>query len=359
MSKQISPQQTIKGRGSLSNKSGRFESLSYESQPDAWASNSDFLASPNVATTLYNDSSRSVITYNDSPDIPFDRSINPYRGCEHGCIYCYARPSHAWLGLSPGIDFESKIFAKSSAAALLTKELSSKNYKVQPIALGSNTDPYQPVERTQQITRQILSVLLRFRHPVTIVTKSPLILRDIDLLKALATQNLVKVFISLGTLNAQLARMLEPRAPQPRKRLQAILNLVEQKIPTGVLVAPIIPGLNDYELEEIIQRVAGTGITNIRYNLLRLPYELGELFEEWLQKHYPNRKNKILSLIRQSRDGKLNDSAYSQRMIGQGNYAHLIQQRFRLICQRLGVNKTFFKLRTDLFEQPQQQLSLL
>lgn len=340
----------IKGRGAVSNHSGRFERFTYEKSQDGWET-SDPEREP-VATSVYTDASKSVISYNDSPDIPFDRSVNPYRGCEHGCIYCYARPSHAWLGLSPGIDFETKLYAKLDAAALLRQELSRPSYRPAPLILGSNTDPYQPIEKKYQITRQILSVLLEFQHPVTIITKSALLLRDLDIFKELATHDLLRIFLSIGTLDATLARLMEPRAAQPRKRLFALQQLSAQQIPVGVLIAPIIPGLNDSELEQITQVIAESGATYAGYNLLRLPYEIKDLFQEWLSQHYPDRQSKILSLIRETRKGSLNNSDFSQRMTGQGIYAQLIGQRFRLAIERVGLNQKVLKQRTDFFRVP-------
>lgn len=340
----------IKGRGAVSNQSGRYERYIYEKILDGWEI-SDSEPDP-IATSVYPDASKSVISYNDSPDIPFDRSLNPYRGCEHGCIYCYARPSHAWLGLSPGIDFETKLYAKLDAATLLRQELSHPSYKPAPLILGSNTDPYQPIEKKYQITRQILSILLEFHHPVTIITKSALLLRDMDIFNKLAKQGLLRIFLSIGTLDPKLARLMEPRAAQPKKRLFALQQLSDRQIPVGVLIAPLIPGLNDSELEQITKTIAVSGAKYAGYNLLRLPYEIKDLFQEWLNQHYPDRQAKILSLIRDTRGGSLNNSDFSQRMSGQGPYAQLIQQRFRLATERASLNQTPFKHRTDLFRVP-------
>ena len=296
----ISPR---KGRGAASNASGRFEAEQRVAFDDGWGS-ADFEPTP-LNTTLSIDTTRTIIARNDSPDIGFDRSINPYRGCEHGCIYCYARPSHAYLGLSPGLDFESRLFYKPQAAALLAAELRKQGYTCRPIALGSNTDPYQPVERRLEITRSILEVLRDFRHPVTIVSKSALIQRDIDILKEMAKQKLAIVTISVTTLDRALARVMEPRAAAPDKRLEAIAALAEAGIPTGVLSAPMIPALNDSEMEAILERARAAGATAGGYTLLRLPLELKALFREWLETHFPDKAAHVLSLVAQAHGGRL------------------------------------------------------
>lgn len=324
---------SYKGRGSSSNPVSRYASATSQQFDDGWGALDEEL--PPLRTELSVDTSRSIINYINSPDIPFDRSINPYRGCEHGCIYCYARPSHAWLGLSPGLDFESRIFYKPDAAALLEKELAKPGYQCAPIALGGNTDIYQPVERDLKITRQILEVLSRHHHPVTLITKSAMIERDIDLLSDMARRNLIHTAVTITTLDKNLARTLEPRAAAPHRRLETVRRLSEAGIPVTVMVAPIIPALNDSEMETILQRVADAGAHDAHYILLRLPLELTALFEEWLQQHYPLKAAHVMSLIRQSRDGKTNDARFGSRMRGSGLFADMIAQRFKLAKARL------------------------
>lgn len=323
----------FKGRGAVTNATSRFEIATREKADDGWELLDEQL-SP-LQTELIPDSARTIITYNQSPDIPFDRSINPYRGCEHGCIYCYARPSHAYLGLSPGLDFESKIFHKPDAATLLENELAKPGYKCKPIALGGNTDIYQPVERELKTTRQILEVLNRYNHPATLVTKSSLIERDISLLADMARRNLIHTAVTLTTFDKTLARTLEPRATAPHRRLETIHKLGQAGIPVSVMVSPIIPALNDNELEHILQQAAAAGAHTAAYILLRLPQELTALFEEWLQQHYPLKAGHVMSLIRQSRGGKTNDSRFDSRMRGSGLYADMLAQRFRLAVSRL------------------------
>lgn len=340
-----------KGRASISNTAGRFEKQDRVAEDDGWGSLDAPL--PPLATEVIIDTSKSVITYNQSPDIPFDRSINPYRGCEHGCIYCFARPSHAFLGLSPGLDFESRILVKPDAAKLLRAELAKRNYQCAPLALGTNTDPYQPLERQHKIMRQILEVLAETRHPVTIVTKSALVERDVDLLSAMAAQGLVSVHVSVTTLQKSLARNLEPRAAAPQRRLEAVAALRAANIPVGVLVAPVIPALNDHELESIVKAAHAAGAQCVDYILLRLPLEVADLFAEWLQQHYPLKATHVLGLIYQSRGGKAYDPAFHQRMQGTGQIAGLIGQRFRLISKRLGLDQPLPPLRCDLFRKPE------
>lgn len=340
-----------KGRASISNSAGRFEKQSSIAEDDGWGS-LDAPLSP-LATEVIIDSSKSLISYNDSPDISFDRSINPYRGCEHGCIYCFARPSHAYLGLSPGLDFESRILVKPDAARLLRAELAKRNYQCAPLALGTNTDPYQPLERQHKIMRQILEVLAETRHPVTIVTKSALIERDRDLLSAMAAQGLVSVYLSVTTLQRSLARNLEPRAAAPQRRLEAVAKLREAGIPVGVLVAPVIPALNDHELESIVKAAHAAGAQSADYILLRLPLEVADLFVEWLHRHYPLKAEHVLGLVYQSRGGKAYDPSFHQRMQGSGQIAELLGQRFRLISKRLGLDQPLPQLRCDLFRKPE------
>jgi DNA repair photolyase len=311
----------------------RYAATSREQVDDGWGALDAEL--PPLRTELIPDASRSIINYNNSPDIPFDRSINPYRGCEHGCIYCYARPSHAYLGLSPGLDFESKIFHKPDAAVLLEKELAKPGYRCAPIALGGNTDIYQPAERDLKITRHILEVLNRCNHPVTLVTKSALIERDMDLLGDMARRKLIHVAVTITTLNKDLARTLEPRATAPHRRLETVRRLSKANIPVTVMVAPIIQSLNDSEMENILQQAADVGAHDAHTILLRLPLELTALFEEWLQQHYPLKAGHVMSLIRQSRNGKTNDARFGSRMRGSGPFADMIAQRFRLARARL------------------------
>ena len=348
-----------RGRASAVNPSGRFEPLSRNVFDDGWNSFEDL---PPFKTEVQTEHARTIITRNTSPDISFDRSINPYRGCEHGCVYCFARPTHAYMGLSAGIDFEAKLFAKPDAAKLLEKEITKPGYKVKSIAIGTNTDPYQPIERDWMLMRSILEVLERHNHPVGLVTKSHLVTRDADILARMAEKGLAKVALSVTTMDRRLARTMEPRASTPSKRLEAIRILTDQGIPTSAMVAPIIPGLNDYEIEKILDAVAGMGAREAGYVLLRLPLEVAPVFKEWLLRHYPERYRHILSLIRSMRGGKDYDAEWGKRMRGTGPYAWQIARRFELASKRLGLNSTRLKLRTDLFEPPKpesEQLSLL
>jgi len=339
-----------KGRGSVSNAAGRFEKQTAHWEDDGWNGLDADL--PPLATETMVDTSRSLITYNQSPDIPFDRSINPYRGCEHGCIYCFARPSHAYLGYSAGLDFETRILIKPDAAAILRDELSRRNYRCAPLALGTNTDPYQPLERQFGIMRQILQVLAECRHPVSIVSKSALIERDIDILADMAAQGLASVFISITSLERELARRLEPRAAAPQRRLQTVTRLRAAGIPVGVMVAPVIPVLTDPELERIVRSAAEARAQSAEYILLRLPLEVAGLFEEWLQQHYPLKAEHLMNRVRDSRDGKIYDPGFHQRLRGTGAYADLIGQRFRLITKRTQLHTALPALRCDLFRKP-------
>jgi len=352
-----------KGRGASYNPKVRFESSARDPFDDGWGSLAAAQAeTPAPPTEVIADQSRTVIAHNASPDIPFERSINPYRGCEHGCIYCYARPSHAWLGMSPGLDFETKLLVKHDAAELLRRELAHPKYRCQPIALGTNTDPYQPLERRLGITRGILEVLAQSRHPLTIVTKSAAVTRDLDLLAPMAADGLARVAISVTTLDPALARTLEPRAAAPHRRLQAIRSVSEAGIPTAVMVAPIIPGLNDHEIEAVLEAAAEAGAGQAAHTLVRLPHEVKELFAAWLEAHAPLRAQHILSLIRQCRGGRLNDPNFGSRMRGQGAYAELIGGRVAIARRRFGLDRERPPLRTDLFEPPrsgQHQLRLL
>ncbi|MCB1190983.1 MAG: PA0069 family radical SAM protein [Leptospiraceae bacterium] len=343
-------------RGALSNVVGRFETIDYESFDDGWDLPED---AKRIPTTVYKETAKSVITHNDSPDVPFEQGLNPYRGCEHGCIYCYARPNHGYVNLSPGIDFETKIFAKTNAAEILEKEISKPTYKCKTIAIGSATDPYQPSERTMGITRSVLEVLNKYKHPVGIITKSNLILRDIDLLSQMAKENLVSVAVSIGTLDKELAAIMEPRAPTPQKRLEAVQRLTKQGIPVGVMSAPMIPALNDYELEFILQAASYYGAISAGYVLVRLPYEVKELFQEWLGEHFPLKSKHIMNLIRSTREGKENNSDFGSRMIGSGNYAELLKKRFLLAKKRYGLDKEVKLDKTKFIRKGQsQQLSL-
>jgi len=344
----------LQPRGALTNPEGRFETYTTRTEDDGWWREEDL---PPLRTTVSEDSTRTIIARNDSPDIGFDRSINPYRGCEHGCVYCYARPSHNFLGLSAGADFETKLFAKPQAGRLLEAELRKKGYSPAPIGLGTNTDPYQPVERKLGIMRQILEVLSDFNHPLTIVTKSALILRDLDILAPMAAKGLVTVGISVTTLDSDLARRLEPRASVPAKRLAAIEGLAAAGVPVRVMVSPLIPALTDHELESILSAAAEKGATKASWILLRLPYDIKDLFEEWLEHHRPERAAHILSLIRQARGGKLNDPEFGKRFRGEGPYVQMIGQRFAVACKKLGLNQArsgfdMSPLRTDLFKPP-------
>ena len=323
-----------KGRGATSNPEGRFETVRAIPFDDGWGTLEEDLAS-SLHTTVAEDVNRTIITENQSPDIPFERSINPYRGCEHGCIYCYARQSHAYLGLSPGLDFETKLFAKSNAPALLEEALRKKNYVCKPITLGSNTDPYQPIERERRLTRRLLEILYEYRHPAAIITKSGLIKRDLDILSEMAQMNLIRVFVSVTTLNPELARTLEPRAGAPHRRIQTVRFLAEAGVPTSVNAAPMIPALNDMELETIMTAAAEAGAVSASYILIRLPGEVRDLFVNWLEAHYPDKAKHVMSLIRQTRDGKDYQSQFGHRMKGTGTYAELMNKRFVLARRRL------------------------
>jgi DNA repair photolyase len=326
------------GRGSVLNPKSRFDA--HETQPfdDGWTTlATDFADLPPLPTSLIRDSSRSALSYNASPDLGFDRSINPYRGCEHGCVYCFARPSHAYLGYSPGLDFETKLVYKPEVAELLERELRKPGYVPRTIALGTNTDPYQPVDRTLKLTRAVLEVLERFGHPVSIVTKSAGVLRDLDILTRMAERGLVRVYLSVTTLNSALARRMEPRAATPARRLQAVTALSLAKIPVGVLAAPMIPGLNDAEMEKILESAARAGASHAGYVLLRLPHELRQLFEAWLIEYFPDRARHVLNLIRETRQGALNDSTWQTRFVGTGVHAELLARRFKRAARQWGL----------------------
>ena len=362
----------IKGRGSLSNEQSRFQKLSREVFVDDWAWHSATEAAPPAPATLGKlactaaveaprppttvsvEKARSIISRNTSPDIPFDQSVNAYRGCEHGCIYCYARPSHAYLDLSPGLDFETCLYAKDNAADILRKELSRPGYKPKLIAMGTNTDPYQPIERRMRLTASLLEVFDEFNHPVSITTKSTMITRDLPMLARLARRNLLSVSISIGTLNRDLARRMEPRAATPAARLEAIRALREVGVPVAVLIAPVIPALSDHELERVALAAAEAGATEATYILLRLPHEVAGLFQEWLQAHYPMKAAHVMSLLRAMRNGKNYDSSFDQRMGGVGAHADMLRQRFARICARAGLNRHRVQLDHSRFRPPPQ-----
>jgi DNA repair photolyase len=338
-----------RGRGSLSNASGRYEPIARVAFDDGWEGLEDL---PPFKTSVTADSTRKIITRNDSPDISFDRSINPYRGCEHGCVYCFARPTHAYLGLSPGLDFESKLFMKPNAPELLERELSAPGYVPKVIAIGTNTDPYQPIERRYKIMRRILEVLDAAGHPVGIVTKSALVLRDLDILARMAKRDLVKVALSVTTLDPKLARTMEPRATTPPKRLEALRQLVKAGVPTAAMVAPVIPALTDEEMERILDAVAAAGVRHAGYVLLRLPLEVRDLFREWLIANFPDRYRHVFKLIRDMRGGKDYDSTFGQRQTGTGPIAWMIGRRFEVACEKLGFNKERRKVTTEHFRPP-------
>jgi DNA repair photolyase len=348
----------FRGRGALGNPEGRFMQQRAEPVDDGWSREAP---ADSIATEQRPEQARTILTRNDSPDIPFDQSINPYRGCEHGCIYCYARPTHAYLNLSAGLDFETKLFYKVNAAQLLEQQLSRRGYRPQVINIGSSTDPYQPIEREHRITRSILEVMLRFRHPVSIVTKSHLVLRDLDLLQQLARQRLCYVSVSVTTLDEDLKRRLEPRAPSPAARLKAIAGLAAANVPVGVMAAPMIPALNDHELERIFEAAAQAGADSAHYILLRLPFDVKELFEAWLREHAPLRAEHVLSRIRAMRGGALNDSRFGTRFQGEGVESKLLQARCEAARRRYGLNRRQYLLDTTAFRvpaAPQAQLSL-
>jgi len=352
--------QPRKGRGAASNASGRFEQEERVAFDDGWSVPGCEPEPTPLDTILSVDATRTIIARNDSPDIGFDRSINPYRGCEHGCIYCYARPSHAYLGLSPGLDFETRIFYKPQAAALLTAELGKKGYACRPIALGSNTDPYQPAERKLGVTRSVLEVLREFRHPVTIVTKGALIQRDIDILAEMAALRLACVTMSITSLDRSLARVMEPRAATPERRLETVAALAKAGIPTGVLAAPMIPALNDAEMEDILAAAKDAGAVTAGYTMLRLPFELKALFKEWLEAHFSMKAAHVLSLVAQSHGGKLYDSAWGKRMVGYGPYADMLGMRFDRAVRRLDLARRHSEpLDISLFRPPAKETKQL
>jgi DNA repair photolyase len=345
-----------RGRGAVSNTSGRFEPLARVAFDDGWQSLEEL---PPFKTYVQEERARKIITRNDSPDIGFDRSINPYRGCEHGCIYCFARPTHAYQGLSPGLDFESRLFVKPDAPELLARELAAPGYEPRMMAMGTNTDPYQPIERKWQVTRRILEVLRDTNHPVGIVTKSALVMRDIDILSDMAAKGLAKVALSVTTLDPKLARVMEPRAATPPKRLEALRTLSKAGVPTTVMVAPIIPAINDSEIERILDAAANAGVSEAGYVMLRMPFEIKDLFREWLHEHFPDKAKHVISLVRDLHGGKDYDSTWGKRQRGEGPYAWSIGRRFELACRRLGLNQRRMRLTTALFTPPKKRGSQL
>ena len=326
-----------KGRGAVTNPAGRFESTTHEPADDGWNSLAEPV--PRVETTLIAEFPKHAITHNKSPDVPFEQSLNPYQGCEHGCIYCFARPAHAYLNLSPGLDFETRIFHKPRLAELLAKELSAPGYRCKVLHVGGNTDPYQPAERSLRSTRAVLELLLARRHPLTLITKGSLILRDLDLLTQLAERKLVAVYVSLTSLDNEIKRTLEPRAAAPQARLRVVRELSAAGVPVGAMLAPVIPGLTDHEIERLLEAAAEAGAKHAGFLMLRLPFEVAGMFEAWLREHYPQRADRVLHLIREMRGGRLNDPRFGHRMQAQGAYADLLGARFQVACRRLGLNE--------------------
>jgi DNA repair photolyase len=351
----IAPSLPPKGRGATFNPANRFRRDARDAVDDGWSSTDDESSevAPLPKTTITIQNARTIISRNDSPDIPFFQSINPYQGCEHGCVYCYARPSHAYLDLSPGLDFETRLFAKPDAARLLRAELARPGYRCEPIALGTNTDPYQPIEREWKITRQLIEVLAECEHPLTITTKGVLVERDLDLLAPMAAKNLVRVYVSIAMLDRELARKLDPRAPAPQRRLAMIQAIAAAGVPVGVSVAPVIPQLTDKDLEAILGAAAAHGARAATWVMLRLPREVKELFRDWLAQHYPLRAEHVMSLVQQVRGGRDNDPEFGSRMRGEGQFAELIARRFALACKRLGLNEDrTLRLDTTRFRPP-------
>ncbi|MAP93944.1 MAG: radical SAM protein [Ponticaulis sp.] len=347
----LSPGEHTKGRGAVSNPAGRFEVSQTEAFDDGWEVETDHLDEASQVN-WHQEFARTIITRNQSPDISFDRSINPYRGCEHGCIYCFARPSHAYLGHSAGVDFERQLYFKANAVKLLKKELAAKSYEPRPIALGVNTDAYQPEEKRLRLTRELLQVLAEFNHPVTMITKSGLIRRDIDLLSDMASKGLARVAISLTSLQPELSRRMEPRAASPKLRLQTISDLSAAGISVSVMTAPVIPGLNDMELEDLLAAAREAGARSAGYVLLRLPYDLKDIFQEWLVAHYPDRATKVINTLRDMRGGLDYDADWQKRQRGEGTLARLLSTRFHKAVNRLGYDQSKWALRTDLFRKP-------
>ncbi|MFK7940324.1 MAG: PA0069 family radical SAM protein [Roseovarius sp.] len=347
----VDPNQRTLARGACSNRGSRYDMHHQNYEDDGWSQPED---APVLRTSVHLEEARRIISYNCSPDLPFDRSINPYRGCEHGCIYCFARPTHAWLGLSPGLDFETRLIARPNAPECLERELRAARYRVAPIAIGTNTDPYQPIEQEHEIMRKCLQVLHRCRHPVAIVTKGTLIERDLDILAPMAAEGLVRVGVSVTTLDPVLARRMEPRVPTPQRRLATIRALSDAGIAVRIMASPMIPGLSDHELEAIVSAGAEAGAVAATYIMLRLPLEVSELFQEWLSQHYPDRAARVMGHLRDMHGGKAYSSDWGKRMKGAGQYADIIGKRYRLITRRLGLNTDLPALRCDLFQPPQR-----
>lgn len=355
MNDKPTPKPAVRGRGLVTNPAGRFEQRHYHAEDDGWPGDDERAQPEQVATRISIETPRSAISRNDSPDVPFDQAINPYRGCEHGCAYCYARPSHAYLDLSPGLDFETRLTAKVGLAEVLRKELARPGYRPSPINLGSNTDPYQPIERQWGLSREILQLLVECRHPCTIVSKNAMVERDMDLLRQLAAFDGVRVFISVNTLDNRLAARLEPRASAPHRRIQAIGKLARAGIPVGVLVSPIIPAVNDRDIETIIEQAAAAGADSAGYSTIRLPHELKDLFREWLARHYPQRASHVMSLIQQLHAGRDYDSDFRHRMQGQGLFAQLIRRRFEVAMRQHGLlDRAALALNTSAFLPPRK-----
>ena len=346
------PSRPVKGRGATDNRVGRFEPHDRIAVDDGWFASQELLDAPGPQTSLHIDTARTIIARNQSPDVPFDRSINPYRGCEHGCVYCFARPSHAYLGLSPGLDFETQIFHKPDAARLLARELSRPGYRPQPIAIGANTDPYQPIERTLMATRSVLETLSASRHPFVIITKSSGVLRDLDLIAPMAAERMALVCVSITTLDGQLARLMEPRAPGPQRRLETIRRLAAAGVPVAVLVSPIVPALTDHEMEQILEAAAGAGARHANYIVLRLPHEIAGILEDWLRTHYPDRADRVLNRMRELRGGALYVAEFGRRMRGDGIHADLLAARFAKACARTGLKRREWDLDTTQFSPP-------
>ncbi|MEO0401276.1 MAG: PA0069 family radical SAM protein [Pseudomonadota bacterium] len=349
---------TAKGRGAVTNVVGRFDPLTRHREADGWDRDEDV---PTLRTEVSVERPRSIISYNRSPDLPFDRAINPYRGCEHGCVYCFARPSHAYLGLSPGLDFETRLVARPDAPDVLRAELGRKAYKVAPMAIGTNTDPYQPIERDYGIMRRCLEVLEACGHPVAIVTKGTLIERDIDILSRMALRGLVRVGVSVTTLDPALSRKMEPRAPAPKRRLTMIRRLSEAGVPVRIMASPMVPALSDPELEAILEAGKGAGARSASWIMLRLPREVSQLWQEWLAEHYPDRADRVMARLREMHGGKAYDARWGHRMRGEGPYAEIVAHRFKVAIKRLGLKENAPPMRTDLFERPRpdsDQLSL-
>ncbi|WP_299551338.1 PA0069 family radical SAM protein [uncultured Tateyamaria sp.] len=350
---------TPKARGAVTNAVSRYETVSRHAETDGWEMEEDL---PTLRTEVSIERPRSLITYNRSPDLPFDRSINPYRGCEHGCVYCFARPSHAYLGLSPGLDFETRLVARADAPQVLRDELARKRYKVAPLAIGTNTDPYQPIEREHRIMRQCLEVLEECDHPVAIVTKGTLIERDMDILSRMAARGLARVGLSITTLDPMLCRAMEPRAPTPRRRLETVRRLTGAGIPVRIMASPMVPALTDPELEAILASGKAAGAGSASWIMLRLPREVSPLWQEWLAVHYPDRAHRIMSRLREMHGGKDYDARWGHRMRGEGPYAEIVAHRFQVAIKRLGLKEKLAPMRTDLFRSPHEpsaQLNLL